>query len=340
VLVVGSSGLDTIETEKETVRDVLGGSAIYFAAAASMFAPVRVVSIVGEDFPEEGRSGLARRDVDLAGLEVVPGGRTFRWAGRYSADMNERETLLTELNVLGDFEPKLPDEYKATPYVFLANGPTATQHAVLDQLETDSSSHRRGRGERRERRDRGNGLEARGNRTPCSALSAVKGVRTQAYVAADTMNLWIDTERDELTRLLSRTDLLILNDEEARMISGRTALWDAAREITKLGPTTVALKKGEHGSYLVGRGGPCAVPSFPLESLVDPTGAGDSFAGAFMGYIARAESTEPETLRAALAVASVTASFTCESFGPKRLFEVTMDEVNSRLDVLRELVRF
>ena len=298
VLVVGSIGLDTIETEKETVKDVLGGSAIYFAAAASMFAPVRVVSVVGEDFPEEGRSGLAQRNVDLAGLEVVGVGKTFRWAGRYSADMNERETLLTELNVLGDFEPKLPGEYKATPYVLLANGPTATQHAVLDQLET------------------------------------------KAYVAADTMNLWINTERDELMRLLSRTDLLILNDEEARMISGRTALWDAARAITKLGPTTVALKKGEHGSYLVGLGGPCAVPSFPLESLVDPTGAGDSFAGAFMGYLAREESTEPETLRAALAVASVVASFTCESFGPKRLLEVTMDEVNSRLEVLRELVRF
>lgn len=298
VLVAGSMGLDTIETERETVKEVLGGSAIYFAAAASMFAPVRVVSVVGEDFPDEGKQGLERHNIDLAGLEVVPGGRTFRWAGRYSADMNERETLLTELGVLADFHPKLPGEYRRTPYVFLANGPTATQHSVLDQLEA------------------------------------------RAYVAADTMNLWITTERDELMRLLSRTDLLILNDEEARMISGRTSLWEAARAITKLGPATVALKKGEHGSYLAGRGGPCAVPACPIAGLVDPTGAGDSFAGAFMGCIAREESTEPETLRAALAVASVVASFTCESFGPKRLLEVTMDEVETRLAELRELVRF
>jgi sugar/nucleoside kinase (ribokinase family) len=242
---------------------------------------VRVVSVAGEDFPEEGRSGLARRNVDLAGLEVVPGGKTFRWAGRYSADMNERETLLTELNVLGDFEPKLPGEYKATPYVFLANGPTATQHAVLDQLET------------------------------------------KAYVAADTMNLWINTERDELMRLLSRIDLLILNDEEARMIfpPGTTSR-----------PARSTLRRARPLLPSSGKSSPA--------TLTTRTGAGDSFAGAFMGYLARAESTEPPTLRAALAVASVVASFTCESFGPKRLLEVTMDEVNSRLESLRELVAF
>lgn len=298
VLVVGSTGLDTIETQEGTAKDVLGGSAVYFAAAASLFAPVRLVSVVGEDFPEEGRARLERRNVDLAGLEVVGGGETFRWGGRYSADMNERETLFTELNVLGDFEPKLPEEYRRTPYVFLANGPTAMQHGVIDQLDA------------------------------------------KAFVAADTMNLWIRTERAELGRLLGRIDLLILNDEEARMLSGKTALWEAARDITGLGPATVALKKGEHGSYLAGRGGPCAVPAFPVDRLTDPTGAGDSFAGAFMGYVAREGSTAPEVLRVACAMASVVASFTCESFGPERLLEVAPEEVDSRLAELRELVRF
>ncbi len=298
VLVVGSAGLDTIETEAETVKDVIGGSSVYFAAAASIFAPVRLVSVVGEDFPAEGRAALERHNVDLAGLEVVEGGKTFRWGGRYSADMNERETLFTELNVLGDFKPKLPPAYRTTPYVFLANGPTATQHAVVDALEG------------------------------------------KAFVAADTMNLWINTEPDELMRLLSRIDLLILNDEEARMISGKTALWEAARDITKMGPGIVALKKGGHGSYLVGEGGPCAVPAYPIDRLVDPTGAGDSFAGAFMGYVARAGSTRSDVLRAALATASVVASFACESFGPTRLLEMSPGEVESRLGELRELARF
>lgn len=298
VLVVGSIGLDTIETATETVKDVIGGSSVYFAAAASIFAPVRLVSVVGDDFPDSGRAALERHNVDLAGLEVVSGGKTFRWGGRYSADMNSRETLFTELGVLGDFKPKLPPAYRATPYVFLANGPTATQHAVLDALEG------------------------------------------KAFVAADTMNLWIDIERDELMRLLGRVDLLMLNDEEARMITGKTALWEAAQEIIKLGPRAVVLKKGEHGSYLVGEGVRAVVPAYPIDKLVDPTGAGDSFAGAFMGHVARADSTDADALRSALAVASVAASFACESFGPARLLEMNSDEVDSRLAELRELARF
>jgi len=298
VLVVGSTGLDTIETATETAKDVIGGSCVYFAAAASILAPVRLVGVVGDDFPAEGRAALERHNIDLEGLEVVEGGKTFRWGGRYSEDMNSRETLFTELGVLGDFKPKLPPAYRTTPYVFLANGPTATQHAVLDAMEE------------------------------------------KAFVAADTMNLWIDTEHDELMRLLGRIDLLILNDEEARMISGKTSLWDAAQEITAMGPRAVVLKKGEHGSYLVAEGGRAAVPAYPIDKLVDPTGAGDSFAGAFMGHVAGAGSTEPDVLRSALAVASVVASFTCESFGPNRLLEMERAEVDARLAELRELVRF
>jgi len=297
VLVVGSTALDTVEGPTGRADDVLGGSSVYFAAAASLFAPVRLVSVVGEDFPDEARDLLARRGVDLAGLEVAPG-RTFRWHGRYTPDMNDRETVSVELNVLGSFRPKLPEGYRSTRYVFLANGPTATQHSVLDQMSGSP------------------------------------------YVAADTMNLWIENEREELERLLGRVDLLILNDAEARMLTGRQSLWAAAADLAARGPRTVAIKKGEHGSYLAGRGGPCVVPAFPLESLVDPTGAGDSFAGAFMGHLARAGSMETEELRAALAAASAVASFTCESFGPDRLLSVTLGELDERIDALRKLAAF
>ena len=298
VLVVGSIGIDTVETPQGRADDILGGSAVYFAAAASIFAPVRLVSVVGEDFPEEARERLASRGVDLAGLEVVAGGSTFRWHGRYSDDMNDRETVSVELNVLGEFRPVLPDSFKKTPWVFLANGPTATQHAVADQMEGDP------------------------------------------YVAADTMNLWIETEREGLDRLLGRAQLFILNDSEARMITAETPLWDAAAALVGMGPKTVALKKGEHGSYLAGEGGPFAVPSYPVKKLVDPTGAGDSFAGALVGCLAREGNARPGTLRRALATASVVASFTFESLGPERLLSATADEVESRLEGLCDLTRF
>lgn len=298
VLVVGSTAIDTVETPHGRADEVLGGSAVYFSAAASLFAPVRLVSVVGEDFPEEGRKKLEDRNVDLAGLETVPGGKTFRWHGRYSADMNDRDTVSVDLNVLGAFEPKLPDAFKKTPWVFLANGPTATQHSVADQME---------------------------------------GV---SYIAADTMNLWIESELGELERLLGRIDLLIVNDSEARAMAGVTPLWDAAARLIGMGPKTVALKKGGHGSYLAGVGGPFAVPSYPITKLVDPTGAGDSFAGALMGCLAREGKADRDTLRRALATASVVASFTCESLGPERLLAATADEVESRLEELRELTGF
>jgi sugar/nucleoside kinase (ribokinase family) len=298
VLVVGSIGIDTVETPGGRADDVLGGSVVYFAAAASIFAPVRLVSVVGEDFPEEAREKLASRDIDLAGLEVVPGGRTFRWHGKYSDDMNDRETVSVDLNVLGEFKPKLPEVFKDTPWVFLANGPTATQHSVADQMEGSP------------------------------------------YIAADTMNLWIETERAELDRLLGRIDLLVLNDSEARMLTGVASLWDAAGALVGTGPKTVALKKGEHGSYLAGEGGPFAVPSYPIGKLVDPTGAGDSFAGALMGCLARDGKADRNALRRALATASVVASFTCESLGPDSLLAATADDIESRLETLRELTRF
>jgi sugar/nucleoside kinase (ribokinase family) len=298
VLVVGSVGLDTVETPTASADEVLGGSAIYFAAAASLFAPVRLVGVVGGDFPPAARERFAARGVDLAGLETVPDGKTFRWHGRYTNDMNDRETVSVELNVLGSFQPTLPETFRSSPFVFLANGPTATQHSVRDQLV----------------------------RTP--------------FVAADTMNLWIETERAELERLLTRIDCLVLNDAEARMITGIPSLWHAARAILSMGPKTVALKKAEHGSYLVGAAGECAVPAYPIERLVDPTGAGDAYAGAFMGYLAREGAANAPALRAGLAAASAVASFACESLGPDRLLGVTAEEVDERMRRLRGLVSF
>lgn len=298
VLVVGSTGLDTVETPSGRAENVLGGSAVYFAAAASLFAPVRLVSVVGSDFPEEAIEKLSKRRIDLGGLQKIPEGRTFRWHGRYSPDMNDRETVSVELNVLGGFKPHLSQEYRKTRWVFLANGPTATQHSVLDQLAC------------------------------------------KAFVAADTMDLWIEKERAELLRVLGRIDCLILNESESRMLTGRTSIWDAARDILKMGPKSVLIKKGEHGACLAGRGGPCVVPAFPLEKLVDPTGAGDAFAGGFMGYLARKRSKSASTIRKALAAATVAASFACESFGPERLLASRTSEALARIKKLKRLANF
>lgn len=303
VLVVGSVGIDTIETPQGRAEDVLGGSAVYFAAAASLFSPVRMVSVVGEDFPDEMRGALQEKGVDLAGVRVRPG-RTFRWHGRYSEDMNDRETVSVELGVLEGFQPRLPPSYKDTPLVFLANGPTATQAAVRDQLSRDS------------------------------------------FVAADTMNLWIETERDALEKLIGRVDMLVLNDSEARQLTGRGNLWEAAEALLERGPRTVVVKRGEHGCMLAGRGGPMAIPAARLPCLVDPTGAGDSFAGALLGSLASHGGAGGETgpekgqLRRGLAAATAVASFTCESFGPDRLFRLTREDVERRLGEIRELVRF
>jgi sugar/nucleoside kinase (ribokinase family) len=284
VLVAGSAGLDTVEGPTGRADDVLGGSAVYFAAAASVFAPVRLVTVVGGDFPEEGFARLRARGVDLSGVEVVPGGRTFRWHGRYSEDMNDRDTVSVELNVLASFEPKLPASFTATPFAFLANGPTATQHSVLDQMDP------------------------------------------LPFAGADTMNLWIGRERDELLRLLRRVEVLFVNESEARMLTGKASLWDAGREILRMGPRTVVVKK-------------IVVPAYPVERLVDPTGAGDSFAGGFLGYLAGRDRLRPGDLRGCLVHASAVASFTCESFGPERLLSVSREEVEERVAFLREIAR-
>ena len=297
LLVVGTVALDAIETPYGKQDEVLGGSATYFAAGASYFTPVRVVGVVGEDFPMPRLDFLKKRGVDLAGVEVVPGGKTFRWAGRYHHDLNHRDTLGTWLNVLETFQPKLPADWRDSEYVFLANIDPVLQRQVLDQMKRPK------------------------------------------LVVMDTMNFWIASMRDELVKTLSRVDAVILNDEEARMLTGVPNLVKAAALIRKMGPRTVIVKKGEHGALLFHDDAVFSAPAYPLEDVHDPTGAGDTFAGGFFGYVARAGRTDESTFRQAVLHGSALASFCVERFGPDRLKDLTMKEIEARVKAFHELVR-
>jgi len=308
LVVVGSIAFDTIRTPHGEVPEVLGGSATYFSLAAAFFVPVRLVGVVGEDFPSEYRRVLESRCIDTAGLQIVPGGRTFRWSGSYHGAMNEAKTEDVQLNVFGDFRPVIPEAWRDTHLVFLANGSPVTQAAVLDQ------------------------------------------VRKPHLVVADTMNLWIDTQREALLDLLKRVDGLVLNDGEARMLSGEHNLVAAAHKIVGLGPTFVVIKKGEHGALLVSRGGPrvgsltselvCPLPGYPSLKVFDPTGAGDSFAGGMMGYLASAGNYDFRSLVRAMAYGTVTASFTIEDFSVRRLERLCLDEIDERLRLYRGMLEF
>lgn len=297
VLVVGSAALDSVKTPYGQVKDALGGSAIFFAAAASFFAPVKIVAVVGQDFPVQQLDFLKNRNVDLAGLEIAKG-RTFRWSGIYHPDMNQRDTLSTELNVFQTFSPKLPDECRKTPYVFLANIHPELQMEVLSQI------------------------------------------RQPKLVMLDTMNLWITTALESLTKILAQVDAVILNDQEARQITGEVNLIKAARGVTKLGPRTVIIKKGEHGAFLISGNGFFAIPAFPLETLFDPTGAGDSFAGGLMGYIAARSDHSWDVLRKAMVYGSVVALFAVEKFSIDRLRDLSKKEIEERYAKLEEMTRF
>jgi len=288
LLVVGSVARDTIRTPHGEVQDALGGAAVYFSLAAHNFTDVRLVGVVGDDFDAGDIELLKSRGVDLAGLQVIEGGRTFRWSGEYSEDMNSRETLSVELNVFEHFEPVLPDGYGDSSFVFLANASPATQLSVLEQVESP------------------------------------------LCVMADTMDLWIDIARDELVELLGRIDGISLNDAEALQLTGRKNLIDAGQAILDMGPATVIVKKGEHGAVLFTAGAVVALPAYPTGEVVDPTGAGDSFAGALMGSLAQAGAVDEERLKTAIAYGSVVASFTCEGFGTARLAELGEDEVKDR----------
>ena len=299
LLVVGSVGLDTVETRAGKRAEVLGGAASYFSVAAGFLtpSPVRLTAVVGSDFPASHTELLARQRVDLAGLERVPG-RTFRWSGVYSPDFMTRTTLDTQLNVFQDFRPKLPVEWTGSDYVFLANIDPTLQLQVLEQTTRPK------------------------------------------FVACDTMNFWISGKRDELLRLLQRVDMLLLNDEEARQLAGEANLPAAARAIRALGPRAVVIKRGDAGALLFHEGGVFAAPAFPIENVVDPTGAGDSFGGGFMGWLARTGNTTPQSIRTAMILGSVLASFCVEDFSLDRFRRLDLGEIRERFAAFTDLVHF
>jgi sugar/nucleoside kinase (ribokinase family) len=299
ILVVGSVAFDTIETPHSGRADeVLGGSAAYFAVAASYFAPVKLVAVVGEDFPSHERDFLASRNIDLTGLTVAQG-KTFRWTGRYHEDLNIRDTLDLQLNVFSDFSPVLPDGYRDSPFVFLANINPSLQGGVLDQL-----------------------------------------TRTPKMVACDTISHWIEGARAELVALLKNVDLVVINDEEARLLSGERNIVRAARTILDMGPRTLLIKRGEYGVLSFAPNSIFAVPAYPLEEVFDPTGAGDSFAGGFMGYLAQVNDLSEASLRKAIVYGSVVASFVVEDFSLRRLHTLTRDDIERRYRQFVSLTEF
>jgi len=299
LLVTGSIGIDTIKTPRGASERCLGGSSVYFSMAASFFGPVRFVGVVGDDCPFDLPAVFRGRDVDLSGLEVRPGSKTFVWHGTYHEDMNERTTDYVELNVLQEAPPTVPEAFRDSEYVFLANTAPALQVELLEQISAPR------------------------------------------FVAADTMNLWIEGQLDDLKKLLGRIDCLVLNDEEVRQLAGTSSLIEAARAVLAMGPALVIVKKGESGSLMCGSNGDMFVlPAYPAADVKDPTGAGDSFAGALMGYLAQAGNTDFETLARAVAYGTVVASFTIADFSLDGLTSVTRDDIDSRLESLRKFTRF
>jgi sugar/nucleoside kinase (ribokinase family) len=298
LLVVGTLGIDTVETPTETRENVLGGSAVYFSYAASYFTSVKLVGVVGEDWPAEHTALLQSRGIDMSGVQVVPGGRTFRWRGRYRPNMNDRDSLETHLNVLADFDPVLSEEHRRSPFLFLANGPTDLQHKILDQ---------------------------------CSG--AVLRV-------ADTMELWITTQPQRLAELLKRIDGLVMNDAEARLLSRSENLVAAGHAIREMGPRFVVIKKGEHGAMFFSKHETYVLPAYPTARVVDPTGAGDSFAGGMMGYLAEQGNFEPKTLKEAMAYGILVASFTVEDFSLDRLKNIERADLERRMEEYQRMLRF
>jgi sugar/nucleoside kinase (ribokinase family) len=299
VLVVGSVALDSIETPFGSVKEAVGGSATYISAAASYFvSPIRLVGVVGGDFPREGLAFLEERKVDLEGLEVIPDGKTFRWGGRYHYDLNERDTLFTDLNVFEFFDPKIPERHRKIRTVCLGNIDPVLQRRVLEQMESPR------------------------------------------IVVCDTMNYWINGKRTELEKTLKMINVVILNDSEARLLSREPNLIKAAKVIRSMGPTVVIIKKGEHGALLLTESMVFSAPAYPMENIFDPTGAGDSFAGGFIGWLARTEDMSEENLKRAVIYGSTLASFCVEKFGVAGLADLTYLRIQDRFREFRELSRF
>jgi sugar/nucleoside kinase (ribokinase family) len=297
ILVVGSVAFDSIKTPFGCQQDVLGGSATYFSVAASYFAPVSMVAVVGEDFPREHLSFLQRKGIDVSGLQRREG-RTFRWKGEYGIDMNTAKTLETQLNVFADFSPQMFEEHKSLDFVFLGNIDPDLQRGVLEQM------------------------------------------KRPRLVACDTMNYWIEQKREALRKTLALVDILVINDGETRQLAGEVNLIRAARCILEWGPKTLVIKRGEHGALMVQPRAVFTAPAYPVENVVDPTGAGDSFAGGFMGYLAATGSTGESALRQAVVFGSVMASFDVVQFGPAGLAALTYPEIEARFRDFVQMTRF
>jgi len=298
IVVVGSIALDNVVTEEGSVINAPGGSSLYFSAAASLFGPVFLVGVVGEDFPREEIEFLELREVNLDGLQVIKGGKTFRWSGEYELDMNKRRTTNLELNVFLDFDPVLKENSRKAEFVFLGNIGPGLQMKVYDQIENPK------------------------------------------FVALDTMECYISGNTGELKEVLKKIDLLFINDTEAQQLSGTFNLLSAARKLLEMGPRYVIIKKGEHGSILVADNQFFAVPAYPVETAKDPTGAGDSYAGGVMGYIAKSGSVDFETLKKAVVYGGVVASFGVEDFSLDALKKISLADVEKRLDHFREITSF
>lgn len=297
VLVVGSVALDSVKTPFGAVENVLGGSASYFSTAASFFTDVSLVGVVGEDFPSEALALFRAREINIDGLERVQG-RTFRWAGEYTYDLNEAITLDTQLNVFEQFRPKLPAAYQDSPYVFLANIDPELQIEVLNQ------------------------------------------VKRPKFVACDTMNFWIQGKLEALRAVLQRVDLLTINESEARQLAQEPNVVKAAGAILRMGPKALIIKRGEYGALMFNGSTMFFAPAYPLESVYDPTGAGDSFAGGFMGYLANVDDVSEEAMRQAIIMGSTMASFNVESFSLERLSTLSYPEIRDRFRAFKGLVNF
>ena len=300
LLIVGTVAFDAIETPFGKTDKILGGAATYIGLSASFFkVQSAIVSVVGDDFPQEYLDLLIARNIDISGLEVVKGGKTFFWSGRYHNDLNSRDTLDTQLNVLADFQPKVPQDYKNSQIVMLGNLHPLVQSSVLDQMETQPK-----------------------------------------LVVLDTMNFWMDCALPELMDVIKRVDVITINDEEARQLSGEYSLVKAAAKIQTMGPKYVVIKKGEHGALIFHNKDVFFAPALPLEEVFDPTGAGDTFAGGFAGYLTQSENISFENMKNAIIQGSNLASFCVEKFGTERMLTLEKTEVVSRLKQFKSLTQF
>ena len=300
IISLGTMAFDAIETPFGKTDKIVGGSAIYVAYAASHLTnPIQQISIVGNDFPEEEMNELKSRGVDLAGVEIVPDQKSFFWSGKYHLDMNSRDTLITDLNVLAGFDPKVPSQFQNAKYLMLGNLMPSLQLSVIEQLDTRPD-----------------------------------------LVVLDTMNFWMETAFEDLKKVLLKVDVLLINDSEARQLSGEFSLVKAAKKILQMGPKFLIIKKGEHGALLFHENQVFFAPALPLEDVFDPTGAGDAFAGGFIGHIDHTQNISFDNMKTAIIVGSAMASFCVEAFGPQRLKEISKKDIDLRLQEFVQLVNF